>query len=165
MPTLIIFIYDKRLEHLDHQMNARKSYVDNAQQPPMEGMISRQRRHADVCQVKPLTVPINTRIIRQIIQNIAQKKFNVRIEHPQSFNIGTCGGICDSRIPTNSPSNHAPMLDLMLKAGIVTGNYKACCVPVKYRSLIVWASGHGATTSFEIDDMLVDRCECLDIKA
>ena len=164
MPALFAFIYDEKIEKINYSEIERRLNLGSSNPPPqIDGnMVSRRKRGSGVCSVQPLYVNTTTPFFRFLIEQAAGTS-NFEVLFPIVHNVGTCGGICDSRIPTGSPSNHAPMLDLLIKDGtLYPGDFTQYCVPVKYRSLQVWVD-HPSIAIVTIDDIIVDRCECLDV--
>lgn len=170
MPTLIVESRDPRIDQIDFQAIANKVDLPTElppTEPPMNnydvGANRRKRETPPPCSVQPLVVSTTSNLFKLMVEAAAGTS-DFEILYPVTFDIGTCGGVCDSGIPFDSPSNHAPLLDFLLRDGTISnpGSYYKCCVPVKYRSLRIYVNSPSIAI-VTIENIIVDTCECLDV--
>ena len=189
IPLLIVYSYDPKIEHMNYKLLAERVLAENMLSttaatsdtlPGVQAVPDSERRKRDDatmaptatsppipgCRVNELT--INAQDLRYLNPNKNPKGFNVIM--PVTYNAGICGGKCDRSLPSNSGSDHALFIHLLLGTeGFKQQqkshySYTQCCVPISYKPLEVLYEDDVNNLSINIiKDMIIKECECLDV--
>lgn len=167
LPLLITYTYDSRVEHVDYSAIAKK--VRSSTPTIAAPAVNRRKRTAGAlgeCQVQNLTI-----FTHEIFPGIVTTNEDESIVFPSSYDAGICGGYCDFLGPETT--THAPFVHLLINILEVFApshrhpeyNFMKCCAPVSYLPLkvMVTTPPYEATMIRVVDDMIIDKCECLDI--
>ena len=162
-PILVTYIYDNRLRHIDYNSIAKK--LDQVDLPIKPEVVVEKRSTSDACSVRPFVMQTNNAVFQFMVEQALGDK-EAEVVYPTFYDAGMCGGICNSNTPSLSYSNHASIIDLLIKNGAFPNhNFKSCCVPVKYRSMAVLVDGPTTFAVIIFGDMSVQQCECQDTLA
>ena len=168
MPILIVYSYNPRVENIDYHRVAERvkllasaSSTDagsNAIQP------QRKKRSTGIgeCAVQPLSVYGS-----EIVPDLMGLDSSYSVHIPLDYNAGICGGRCISSLPSGVSSKHAPFIHVLLDIQSFNSrhglNFNQCCVPVKYKNLDVLFIGEEALVISIIQNMIIEKCECIDV--
>lgn len=167
MPLLITYSYDPRVANVNYR--SIRDQVISQQQTGVEKRRKRssvsKRSTENLCQKRDLIV-----LASEVFYPIFSEDPECEIVWPLDYNAGICGGNCvgDDTLP-GPITNHAPFISILISSSTFSSRhsnyvFKPCCAPVKYSPLRVYTnSPTKGTTIVTIDNMVIDKCDCIDI--
>ena len=166
-PELMVYSYDHKIDSITYkQVMERLASTPTEDlsltQPQQQGRKKRTVAHQTPdCTANDLHIE-GSKIFEYIL-GLDPGTFEV--EFPEVYNAGICGGLCHSSTPINSP--HSTLLSLLLGESNFRDSLdyevQKCCTPVKYRELSLLYILNGEFMINIINDLIIDKCECLDI--
>lgn len=168
-PIFMVYSYNPEIDNINYSEIADElienilSASDGAAPAVSVNSAQRRKRQTPTCKVNELQVS-GSSIFNKMVGSTASD-FSVLI--PQDYNAGICGGSCETKLIPYHTSKHAPFIFLLLEQSSFkekhSYTFTRCCAPVKYGPLQVFSISNGSTNIFTIEDMIIEKCQCLDI--
>lgn len=159
-PLLIVQSYDTKLDNMDFSsaMNLTQLTPESSSPPPSHPV----KRSTPACQVHEFDVSTDF-----MFYFIDDSYSSATIIAPLWVDVGICGGACLSGLP-HPAETHIQHINAVIDYGMARTWYPEyhfvkTCAPMTFQDLSLILITQEATQIVVIPDMIVDRCNCIDI--
>ena len=160
-PLLVTYSYDPNTKAIDYQSILHTSEGNVPAAP-------KQRRSAKTTRSSSSSVQPSCGIHELEIEAAHLESLDFfdgyTVIAPHKYDAGICGGVCQKRYPFTF--QHSSFVHLLIHTDAFTDldyNFNQTCSPVKFDPIDILLATSDAVVIKRFDDMVINRCECIDV--